>query len=75
MTEREEELRVALATVRRRIDEAAAAAGRNAGEIELLPITKFFPATDVATLSDSAAVLLANPVNKKRAPNPRRWQN
>jgi PLP dependent protein len=51
MTEREEELRVALAAVRRRIDEAAAAAGRNAGEIELLPITKFFPATDVATLS------------------------
>ena len=41
----------ALAAVRRRIDEAAAAAGRNAGEIELLPITKFFPATDVATLS------------------------
>jgi PLP dependent protein len=51
MTEREEELRVALAAVRRRIDEAAAAAGRNPGEIELLPITKFFPATDVATFS------------------------
>jgi PLP dependent protein len=51
MTEREEELRVALAAVRRRIDEAAASAGRNTGEIELLPITKFFPATDVVTLS------------------------
>lgn len=51
MTEREEELRVALARVLRRIDDAAVAAGRNAGEIELLPITKFFPATDVATLS------------------------
>jgi len=51
MTERKEELRVALAAVRRRIDEAAAAVGRNTGEIELLPITKFFPATDVVTLS------------------------
>jgi pyridoxal phosphate enzyme (YggS family) len=30
---------------------AAEAAGRNVGEIELLPITKFFPATDVAILS------------------------
>ena len=51
MTEREEELRVALAAVRRRIDDAAAEARRIAAEIELLPITKFFPATDVATLS------------------------
>ena len=51
MTEREEELRVALAAVRRRIGEAAAAAGRNTRGIELLPVTKFFPATDVATLS------------------------
>jgi PLP dependent protein len=30
---------------------AAESAGRNVGEIELLPITKFFPATDVAILS------------------------
>src|SRR6185312_12605013 len=51
ITEREEQLRRALATVRRRIADAASAAGRNAGEIELLPITKFFPATDVVTLS------------------------
>jgi pyridoxal phosphate enzyme (YggS family) len=48
---REQELGRALAAVRRRIDGAAAAAGRNAAEIELLPITKFFPATDVAILS------------------------
>lgn len=51
MNQREEELGRALAAVRRRIDDAAAAAGRNAGEIELLPVTKFFPATDVAILS------------------------
>jgi PLP dependent protein len=51
MTEREEELAHSLAAVRQRIADAAAAAGRNADEIELLPITKFFPATDVAILS------------------------
>jgi pyridoxal phosphate enzyme (YggS family) len=41
----------ALEAVRRRLDDAAAAAGRNGSEIELLPITKFFPATDVAILA------------------------
>jgi PLP dependent protein len=47
---RESELTHALATVRSRLALAAQAAGRNVGEIELLPITKFFPATDVAIL-------------------------
>jgi pyridoxal phosphate enzyme (YggS family) len=51
MTRREQQLGRALAAVRRRIEQAAAAAGRNPAEIELLPITKFFPATDVAILS------------------------
>src|SRR5262249_39747849 len=51
MTRREQQLSRALAAGRRRVGEAAAAAGRNAAEIELLPITKFFPATDVAILS------------------------
>ena len=51
ISEREEQLRRALAAVRRRITDAASAAGRNAGEIELLPITKFFPAADVVVLS------------------------
>jgi pyridoxal phosphate enzyme (YggS family) len=37
--------------VRLRIERAAAAAGRNVGEIELLPITKFFPASDVLILT------------------------
>ncbi len=41
----------ALAAVRSRLAAAAAAAGRSVGDIELLPITKFFPATDVAILS------------------------
>jgi PLP dependent protein len=49
--DRESELTHALAGVRSRLAAAAEAAGRNVGEIELLPITKFFPATDVAILS------------------------
>ena len=48
---RESELTLALAGVRSRLAAAAEAAGRNVGEIEVLPITKFFPATDVAILS------------------------
>ncbi|MEE3066659.1 MAG: YggS family pyridoxal phosphate-dependent enzyme [Actinomycetota bacterium] len=48
---RETELTHALAAVRSRLAAAAEAAGRNVGEIELLPITKFFPASDVAILS------------------------
>jgi hypothetical protein len=49
--DRESELTHALAALRSRLAAAAEAAGRNVGEIELLPITKFFPATDVAILS------------------------
>ena len=49
-TTRELELADALAAVRVRLTAAAEAAGRNANEIELLPITKFFPATDVSIL-------------------------
>lgn len=47
---RESELAGALAAVRSRLAAAADAADRNVDEIELLPITKFFPATDVAIL-------------------------
>lgn len=50
-SDRESELTHALAAVRSRLAVAAEAAGRNVGEIELLPITKYFPATDVVTLS------------------------
>ena len=49
--ERESELAGALTTLRARLAAAAEAAGRKVDEIELLPITKFFPATDVAILS------------------------
>jgi hypothetical protein len=49
-TTRELELAESLAGVRTRLTAAADAAGRNSDEIELLPITKFFPATDVSIL-------------------------
>ncbi|MCV7280958.1 YggS family pyridoxal phosphate-dependent enzyme [Mycolicibacterium flavescens] len=47
---RERELADALATVRARLAAAADAAGRDIDEIELLPVTKFFPASDVIIL-------------------------
>jgi pyridoxal phosphate enzyme (YggS family) len=47
---RERELADALAAVRARLARAAEAADRNPNEIELLPITKFFPAADVLIL-------------------------
>ncbi|MBO0680559.1 YggS family pyridoxal phosphate-dependent enzyme [Mycolicibacterium sp. S2-37] len=47
---RDTELAGALAEVRSRLARAAAAAGRDAGEITLLPVTKFFPASDVLAL-------------------------
>lgn len=49
-TARERDLSEALAAVRARLEAAADAAGRNADEIQLLPITKFFPASDVIIL-------------------------
>ena len=51
-TTREVELANALSLVRERLERAVEAAGRKSDEIELLPITKFFPATDVLILSD-----------------------
>lgn len=48
--DREQELRDNLATLRERLARAAEAAGRSPEEIELLPVTKFFPASDIALL-------------------------
>ncbi|MGV0744629.1 YggS family pyridoxal phosphate-dependent enzyme [Mycolicibacterium sp. XJ870] len=45
------ELTAALGATRARLARAAEAAGRNVSEIELLPITKFFPATDIIILN------------------------
>ena len=49
-TDRLAELTGALGAMRVRLAHAAEAAGRPVEEIKLLPVTKFFPATDVALL-------------------------
>ena len=49
-TDRLAELTAALAAIRVRLAHAADAAGRRSDDITLLPVTKFFPATDVAIL-------------------------
>lgn len=48
--ERVAQLTAALAAMRARLARAAEAAGRPVGGITLLPVTKFFPASDVAIL-------------------------
>ncbi|WNG85608.1 YggS family pyridoxal phosphate-dependent enzyme [Mycobacterium sp. ITM-2016-00317] len=47
---REDDLGRALRALQDRVARAAEAAGRDSDEIELLPVTKFFPATDVVAL-------------------------
>ncbi len=49
-TARELELSDALAAVQERLAGAAQAAGRDVADIELLPVTKFFPVSDVVVL-------------------------
>jgi pyridoxal phosphate enzyme (YggS family) len=49
---RRDELAAALARVRGRIAAACAAAGRDPTQVRLLPVTKTFPARDVALLAD-----------------------
>jgi pyridoxal phosphate enzyme (YggS family) len=50
ITSRAADLAESLAALRARVDRAAASAGRDAAEIELLPVTKFFPVSDVVEL-------------------------
>ncbi|WP_245905845.1 YggS family pyridoxal phosphate-dependent enzyme [Mycolicibacterium palauense] len=50
--ERKAALRSALAHLTDRLHRAAHQAGRSPDEIELLPVTKFFPASDVAALAE-----------------------
>ncbi|MCB0934310.1 MAG: YggS family pyridoxal phosphate-dependent enzyme [Mycobacterium sp.] len=49
-SERVAQLTIGLAAIRARLARAAEAASRPVGEIQLLPVTKFFPASDVAIL-------------------------
>jgi pyridoxal phosphate enzyme (YggS family) len=50
VTTRESELAASLAAVRERLARAADAAGRDVAAIALLPVTKFFPASDIRIL-------------------------
>ncbi|MBC2933540.1 YggS family pyridoxal phosphate-dependent enzyme [Nocardioides sp. zg-1228] len=52
MTERRDELAAHLDVVRRRIATACAEAGRPEGDVSLVVVTKFFPASDVRLLAD-----------------------
>lgn len=49
---RHEQLRAGLTDVTERVERACASAGRVPDEVTILPITKFFPASDVAILAD-----------------------
>jgi pyridoxal phosphate enzyme (YggS family) len=50
--DRHDELAANLAAVRRRIEAAAATAGRDADDVTLVAVTKFFPASDVRLLAE-----------------------
>lgn len=52
MTDRRAELAERHAAVRRRVDEACAAAGRDPGEVTVIVVTKTYPASDVSILAD-----------------------
>jgi pyridoxal phosphate enzyme (YggS family) len=56
---RREELAKALEAVEERVDRACAAAGRSRSEVRLLAVTKTFPATDAALLTDLGVLDLA----------------
>jgi pyridoxal phosphate enzyme (YggS family) len=51
-TARRDELAANLEVVRRRIADACAGAGRDASEVSLVVVTKFFPASDVRLLAE-----------------------
>ena len=63
---READLVSALGALRSRLAHAAEAAGRNTADIELLPITKFFPAGDVAILWRLGCRSFGSPAIRRR---------
>ena len=81
---RQDQLREALASVRTRLERAATDAGRDVNDIELLPVTKFFPADDVVALyrlgcrafaesRDQEAVAKVADVSRLIGGDPIRW--
>lgn len=82
--DRRDHVAAALAEVRGRIDRAAAAAGRSGAVIRLVAVTKTFPATDAAILTDLGVTDLgenrdqeagpkATLVRELRPEHPARW--
>ncbi|OLT48597.1 YggS family pyridoxal phosphate enzyme [Saccharomonospora sp. CUA-673] len=65
---RRAELAESLAEVRARIDAACAAAGRAPDEVRLLAVTKTFPASDAALLSDLGMTDLAENRDQEAGP-------
>ncbi|MBB3052687.1 hypothetical protein FHS23_003721 [Prauserella isguenensis] len=65
---RRAELAASLEQVRGRIDAACTAAGRAPGEVRLLAVTKTFPASDAALLSDLGLTDLAENRDQEAAP-------
>ncbi|GAA2579597.1 YggS family pyridoxal phosphate-dependent enzyme [Actinomadura fulvescens] len=65
---RRDELAANLAEVRKRIEAACAAAGRDAGEITLVAVTKTFPASDVRLLSGLGLADVAENRDQDAAP-------
>jgi PLP dependent protein len=49
---RRDEIAAGLAAVHQRIERACSASGRSADEVELIAVTKFFPAADIDLLAD-----------------------
>ena len=66
--DRRGELAAALAELRTRIADAAAAAGRNAEDITLVAVTKTFPASDGALLADLGLVDFGENRDQEAAP-------
>ncbi|MEU6035006.1 YggS family pyridoxal phosphate-dependent enzyme [Actinomadura sp. NPDC047616] len=77
---RREELAANLAEVRKRIAAACAAAGRDAGEVTLVAVTKTFPASDVRLLAELGVTDVAENRDQEARPKaedcaglPLRW--
>ncbi|HEU5421580.1 MAG TPA: YggS family pyridoxal phosphate-dependent enzyme [Streptosporangiaceae bacterium] len=65
---RREELRDNLAALRERIDAACAAAGRPPGAVALVAVTKTFPVSDIALLSDLGVTDVGENRDQEAAP-------
>ena len=59
MSDRRQEIAAGLAAVRERIAAGCAQAGRDASDVRLVVVTKFFPASDVRLLADLGVTDLA----------------